>query len=512
MSKSRSEHSIKNSMFAVMTQGVSSVLSFVCRTVFIYVLGKAYLGFSGLFGDLLTLLSLAELGVGSAIVYSMYRPVATGDQRKIAALLNLYKNLYRYIGIVVLVVGVSLTPFLDFFISDLPDIPELQLIYLLFLANTVCSYFFTYNRSILITDQRSDIISIITMATLVGNNLVQMGVLLIFKNYIAYLVVQICFTLINNIAITIYVKKHYKFLNTYKNEKLDAETKTQIFGNVKAMVFSKISSTIVTFTDNILISKFVSTILLGLYSNYVLIQSIIRTMLRQVFTAVVGSVGNLVATEDEGRIYESFKKIFFVNYILVTFCVGMYFAIITPFITLWVGEDYLLGFGISLMIVLNMYLRQIRNTLLAFIDAFGAYVDIKKKCIAEAIINLVVSLTLVIPMKMGIVGVLLGTTISNMSTNFWFEPYVIIKKKMHHTQSEYYRLFTEYFFITVGTSAVGYYLCNHVITLGGFAGLILKMVTAAVIIIVVNILVFYRSEEFKYLLDKTTRFVKKKKK
>ena len=270
MESSRTSKSIRNTIVALCEQGVYNIMSFLCRTVFIYTLGKTYLGFSGLFSDILTLLSLAELGVGTAILYSMYKPAATGDHRRVAALLNLYKKVYNTIGILITIIGLCLTPFWGFLISDIPDMPEIPIIYLLYLLNTTASYFFVYKKSILITDQKSYISSLIYISTTTAQNILQIVFLLLTHNFIVYLIIQVVCTMANNIAISIYVDRHYSYLKEYKNEQLDKESKVAIYNNVKAMFVSKLSSAVVTSTDNLLISKFVSTIVLGLYSNYTL--------------------------------------------------------------------------------------------------------------------------------------------------------------------------------------------------------------------------------------------------
>lgn len=485
---------------ALVEQGIYTVMSFFCRTVFIYSLGKTYLGFSGLFSDILTLLSLAELGVGTAILYSMYKPTAKGDHKQVAALLNLYKKVYNTIGVIITVVGFALTPFLKYLISDIPDMPEIPVIYILYLLNTTASYFFIYKKSILITDQKSYVASLIYICTTTLQNLLQIVFLLTTHNFIIYLLIQIACTLANNIIISVYVDRHYSYLKQYKDEQLCKEDKQVIYNNVKAMFVSKLSSAVVTSTDNLLISKFVSTIVLGLYSNYTLFTTMLRTILSKIFEALTGSVGNLVALESSDRVYKTFRKIWFVNFWLVSFsCAGL-FALVNPFITLWVGESYLLEERVVFIVCLNLYMRLIRNTFLTFNDTYGMFKQLKPKCIAEAIINLTVSLLFVGPMKMGIYGVLFGTFVSNITTNFWYEPYLLFKK-FGVSLKKYFLLFGEYILLTAISAGTMFWVCNYVIALNGWIGFILKVAVTCVCINLFYIVVFARTDEFKYFLE-----------
>ena len=226
---SRADKSIKNTIVALAEQGIYTVMSFVCRTVFIYSLGKTYLGFNGLFSDILSLLSLAELGVGTAILYSMYKPAAQGEHKKVAALLNLYKKVYNSIGVVITVVGLCLTPFLKYLISDVPDMREVPIIYILYLLNTTASYFFVYKKSILITDQKNYVASLTYICTTTIQNILQIVFLLLTHDFIIYLLIQIISTLTSNIIIAVYVDKPYLYLKKYRDEQLSKEDKEIIY-------------------------------------------------------------------------------------------------------------------------------------------------------------------------------------------------------------------------------------------------------------------------------------------
>lgn len=506
---SRTINSIRNIFFGFISQGITSILAFINRSIFIYTLGNTYLGLNGLFSDILTLLSLAELGVGTAITYSMYKPVAENNERDVSALLNLYRKIYTIIGIVVTILGLALTPFLSFFISDLPPgLNNLHAIYLLYLLNTSLSYFFVYKQSMLIATQRIDIISKIQIVAILLQNIVQILVLLLFRNFIIYLLVQVVSVVFTNIWISRYVDINYGYIKYYKREKVDESTKNEIFKNIYAMFFSKISSAIVTSTDNILISKYVSTIVLGYYSNYLLFVNLIRQITARVFSALTGSIGNLLALENNERSYDIFKKVLFINFWIIGLFVTMLYILVNPLISIWIGESYKLTQGIVFLICVNLYLRLIRNTCLTFIDTYGLFKEMKWKCVFEAAINLIASLIYLKVFKLGLIGVLIGTFTSNLLTNFWFEPYVLYKKKFKQPLTRYFEIFSKYLFVVLLTGLFTELLCRIDFNEIEFVNLLFKSVISFLTINLCYLLAFYKSDELLYFKSLVFKFKK----
>lgn len=498
MIESRTTNSIKNTVFAISEQTVCNIFQFITRTVFIYSLGKIYLGFSGLFSDVLTLISLAELGVGTAITHSMYKPASENNEREVAALLHLYKNIYTGIGIIMTIVGLCLIPFLDSLISGIPDIPELSYIYILYLLNTSCSYFLIYKKSILITYQKSYISSIIFIGSSFVKNIFQIIILLVTHNFILYLWIQLLFTIIYNIGISLYVDRKYIFLQKYKNEHINQETKKKILSNIGAMFISKISSAVVTSTDNILISKFVSTIILGLYSNYTLFTTMFRTIITKVFEGITGSVGNLIVTSEKEKVYDTFKNIWFVNFWLAGFsCAGLY-VLVNPFIELWIGSDYLLSKTTVCIVCINLYMRLIRNTFIVLTDTCGLFKEFRIKSIVEAIVNLCVSLILLLVFDMGINGVLLGTLTSNLVTNFWFEPYIIYKKVFSKQLVKYFGLYFKYIIFTIISAVIADIFSGYILLIGGWIGFAFDFISTVILINGIFLLIFCNTKELRY--------------
>lgn len=506
--KTRTENSIRNVTFALGGQALFVVMSFICRTVFIHTLGQTYLGFNGLFSDIFNLLSLAEMGVGTAILYAMYTPAAQADWPRLAALLELYRRMYWTIGSIILLLGAGLIPFLDYFISNIQRVPELKIIYLLYLFNTYGSYFFAYKKSILTVYQNDYIASTVYMVRTFVQNILQIFSLLVWHNFIIYLVIQAICTLSENIFNSFYVDHHYPQLKQFADVRLPRAEKWQIFSNIKAMFISRLSYAVVSSTDNLMISAFVSTLLLGVYTNYILIVTMIRTFSNSIFRALTGSIGNLIAEQKDGQhVYQVIKRIWFINFWLTAFTATTAFILVNPFIRLWIGHAYLLPMPTVFLIFFNMYMYLMRSTFWRFNDAFGHFNQLQPKAIAEMVINLFFSLIFVLTFHWGLNGVLLGTLGSNLLTNFWYEPYLVyqrIKVPFRH----YLTHVGKYLIVLAGSGTGTYFCCQYLIGGTNWLSFITKGVVCCLMINLVIVGVYYRTEEFSYarhLLLRTLR-------
>ena len=346
------------------------------------------------------------------------------------------------------------------------------------------------------------VVSKITMITVISQNVLQMTILFLTHNFLFYLVIQLLATFFCNMAISLYVDRHFVFLKEYNKEKLDKESKADIIKNIKAMFLDKLSSAVVTSTDNMLISKFVSTIVLGYYSNYTLFVTIIRNIMLRVSDALTGSVGNMVSSENPKHAKKVFEDLLFMNFWVIAVFSIMLFSFINPFIMLWIGESYLLQLPIVFIICLNMYMRYIRNTQLIFIDTYGLFQEIRIKCISEALINLVASLILLIPLHMGVSGILLGTFISNITTNFWFEPYIIYKKRFKEPLGGYFKKFFLYLGITLGAGGCVFWFAEYVTFNGGWIEFALKFFACLIFLNGIFAGIFHRQDEYLYFKEK----------
>lgn len=509
----RTQHTLKNLYFAALSQMISTLMAFLCRTVFIHTLGKTYLGFSGLFADILMIFSLAELGIGSVLTYEMYGPAAKHDAQALARLLAVYRRLYRYVGAVVAAAGVGMIPFLHYVITDIPDIPHLYTVYLLYVSNTVIGYFFSYTSGLLTACQEQYVGMAVTAAVSIVLKSAQMILLLVGGDFIGYLFLMNLCTLAGNFALYRLVKRKYPDVFASLNEVdrigggglQEADFRAKVRRNIRARFVSRLSSAAVTYTDNLMISAFVSTTILGLYSNYTMVAGVVRSVLGSVTGAVTGSVGQMIAVEPGERVYRMFRNIWFLNFWLTAVLSGGFFVMITPFIRLWAGPSYLLDGRILAVFCLNLYVRQMRNPLLIFHDAYGHFVEMKRKNIGEALLNILLSLLFVRILPWGSTGILLGTLCSDLLTNFWFEPYLLCRR-MGVSVWKYMARYAGYMLTWLTGTTLSGFVCRRIFSVSLFHGVhpwaafVLSGLACAFVLNGVIVLFWHRSGEFGYVL------------
>lgn len=414
-----------NSSVLTLVQIFTILVKFITQTIFIRYLGKNFLGLNGLFTNVLNILSFAELGVGSAIVFSLYVPLAKQDKKSISALMNLFKKAYDTIGIVIAISGLVMVPALPLLIKDYSQLNNVTYYFILYLSNSVVSYFFTYKRSLLIADQREYISALNQLKYTALQVVLQVAVLYFFHSYACYLWVQIICTILSNFTISRKVDKLYPYIKEHKDSRIDKQELRTIRNNIIGMVGSKIGSIVVRSTDNLLLSAFMGITIVGLYSNYLLIVTSISGVLTKLVSSVTASVGNLIAENNHHRTFEVFKSHFMINFFIVAITAGCLLVSLNPFIKFWAGPSYTLAWTTVIVIVLNYFFDQLRQSSLTFITAYGLFVANGKKSVVEAIMNFVLSLTLLVGFNLGIKGVLLGTILTNLLLNSWWEPFLL---------------------------------------------------------------------------------------
>ncbi|MGS0746162.1 lipopolysaccharide biosynthesis protein [Syntrophomonas erecta subsp. sporosyntropha] len=494
----RTKKTLINITAAVIGQVFAMVIGFISRVIFIRTLGIDYLGVNGLFTNILSMLALVELGIGPAIIFSLYRPLAFKEELKVKALMNFYAKAYWIIGMLVLLIGLVLLPFLDIFIKDPPDIPDLTLIYLLFLANSVITYFFAYKRSLIIADQKSYITTLYKYSFYFILNVIQIIILLLTKNFILFLLAQIVLNFLQNLMVSWKTNKMYPYIRGKNKERLDNETKTTVFKNVRALVYHKIGGTAIFGTTNIIISSFVGIVWVGLYSNYLLITNSLNSIIGQFFSAITASIGNLNAYGDREKSNFIFKTLFFISWWIFGFSSICLLVLINPFITLWIGREFTMDFIAVLMIVINFFVTGMRKASLTYKDSMGLFWNDRYKPLAETAVNLIVSLILV--QFWGLIGVLAALFISTMAVSFWVEPYVLYKYGFEKSCKEYFQRYFLYTIITIILSFLTVFISNiffYEVTIASFLG---RLIVCLIVPNITIMLGFYKTKEFKYLL------------
>lgn len=508
MARSRTKNVSINMMVALIAQAMNLIANFTSRTFFVNLLGVEYLSVNGLFTNVILILSFAELGIGHALIFSMYKPLAEGDRTKLGSLMALYKKTYYCIGFVVAGCGLAILPFIEFVIKDPPDIPEnISLLYLLFLANTVASYFFVYKKSIIIADQKSYIITSLQESVYIVQVAIQIVLLYLTHNYILFLVVQITCTLINNIIASITANKLYPFLKE-KAQPLDKKESKDIFANVRALAIYKFGSVILNGTDNILVSLLVDFSKIGLVSNYVLLTSSCHTILSKLIEAFTASVGNLNAIADEKKKYDVFNKIFLITSWFYGFAAVGLATVLTPFIRAWFGDAYVLDDLTKYAIVAGFYVLGAHYTVHIYRTTLGMFVYGKMAPLAAAILNLVLSVLLC--KWIGLAGIFIATPISRILTTGIVDPVLIFKRIFNKNPIVYYLQYTGYVALFAAICALCVYICSFV-TVSGWLGVIVQIAIVSVVFNLIMILIFARTKMFKGILKSGINILKRKK-
>lgn len=424
MENSRLKNSALNFASGFLGRVLTILLNFVVRTIFIYCLNEAYLSVNGLYSNILTVLSLAELGFGSAMVYRMYAPVAVKDYQKTAALLQFYKKIYIIIGVVIFLLGLCVIPFMDYIIKDKPDISGLTLYYILFLVNTSISYWLSsYKASVLYADQKEYIKTNVQNTMAILQSGLQIVLLLLFRKYLLYLLIQLVGNIFLNLYVAHLVDKRYPEIQTYQGASLSAEERMQIRKDTEALVLSRFGHVALNGTDNIIISAVVGVLWVGRLSNYTLICDSVTSVLCQTTAAITGSLGNFFATEDKHAGYALFKKVEFLNFWLYGFSFIALVTLLDPFVQIWAGGRFVLGLPISIAIAINFFVAGYMNTLWVFRSTLGLFKQGKFRPILVAILNIVLSI--VLGRQCGVFGVLFATFLSRAAISLWYDPLIL---------------------------------------------------------------------------------------
>lgn len=502
----RTENTAKNIVWGYVGNIVSLLVQFASRTIFIYTLGVSFLGINGLFTSVLGMLSLTELGIGTAINYSLYKPVAEDDTEKIKSLMLLYKKAYQIIALIVTVIGFVILPFLPFLIKEASDIPNVSLYYVIFLFNTVSSYFVSYKYGLVNAEQKGYIInnlnSIFNIVITVGQSII----LLLFHNYLAYLVTQAFLQLVQKISIGIFLNKKYPYLQE-KAENLAPDEKQKIKKNVGALVLHKIGEISIYQTDNIIISAFISVILVGKISNYNLIITSVTSFITIIFNSVTASMGNLIATSDSKRQVEVFDIYNFLGFWLYGFASVCYWVLFTPFITLWIGVGNIIDEISLALLILSQYLTGQRLTVNNVKVAGGIFQQDKYVSLIQGGVNLVISL--VLGWLIGLPGIYIGTVVSGLIANI-IKPIIVYKHMYQMSAKRYFLKFCIYISVTMITAFLLRWILSPIVSQLTWIRFFVMAVICAVAVNCIFALVFFKSKELQGIISRLKNILQKR--
>ena len=497
MEETRTQNSIRNVRTGAIVQFINKIMAFFVRTVFIKTLNTEYLGLNGLFTNILTMLAFSELGIGTAIIYSMYKPIAEDNREKIKSLLNLYKKCYFLIGLVIATIGICVIPFMRFFIKETPDVKEnIVFIYLLFLTNTATSYFFTYKRSIITAFQKQSIINNIESVFVFIKSILEVLFLIITHNYIIYLFISIGINFLCNLYISKEAEKLYPFIIEKNIQNIDKSEKKSIFKNVKSLVVYKFGAVVLEGTDNILISSLINVNMVGLCSNYTLIIQAVKGVITTALNGIIASIGNLNATNDKNRKESILYELTFVYYIIYSFCCSFFITLLNPFIKIWLGDNFLLDFSVSIALACSFFIDGMRNPGFIYRTTLGLFSKGKITPYIASIVNILTSIVLC--KMVGVAGIFIGTCLAQLSSYVWIDPYLIYRYEFEKSPFKYYKKIVIYY-ITFVLIIISSIFITSLFNYNGIIGLVVKAILTGMVFAIINIIIYYSSVEFSSL-------------
>ena len=495
----------RNIVYGLMQGVVSRILPFIVRTILIYRYGVEYLGLNSLFTSILSVLSLMELGFGTAVVYSMYRPVADGDTDQICAYLTFYRRIYRYIGLTILAVGLALMPFLNSLIKD-PSLPgglNLYICYLIFLSNTVVSYLlYGYMTAIPTAFQRRDVLSRVDMVITVLSCVVRSMILLSIRNFYVFLLALPLVTVVRNLFTAYVVKRMYPAIES--RGEINAEQKQDLKKKVYGILVNKLTSVSRNSIDSLCISAFIGLAVTGIYNNYYFIMASILNISVMICNSMMASVGNSIALESKEKNYSDMRLFDFMYMAIAGWSTTCMLCLYQPFILVWIGDKLMFEMPVVLGICLYFYILMMGAIRWVYHEGAGLWWECRYIMIGEAVANIV--LNIVLCKVWGVFGIVLATVLSVLVTNYFLCPELIFRLYFKNGKLKEYWIDHVYYAATmVLTAGASWFACekilpmsmasgreamNCILCLGG------RLALCSVLSIVVFWIIWHRSERY----------------
>lgn len=491
----RTQNAKINIIFGTIYKVYQIVIPFVMRTLMIYQMGMEYAGLNNLFTSIFQVLNLAELGIGAALTYSMYKPIAEDNDKQICVLLKLYKKCFFIIGCVVTVLGIICVPFLNILVKGaIPGDLNLLVLYLMYLVNTVLSYWmFSYKKSLLYAHQRNDIISKVMLVTSTIQFTLQAYVLIFLKNYYLYLLSSILAQILQNIICAILTDRIYP---SYRPEgELEFEIINDIKKKVQGLITNKIGGTILRSADSIVISSFLGLSILAVYQNYYFILTAIISIFGIIFESCIAGVGNSLIVETPKKNYEDLKTVTYLVGWLICISCTCFTVLYQPFMIMWVGKKYLMEFPLVVCMIIYFFLYEIDQLVGLYKDAAGIWYSDRYRTIISALSNLVMNIFLV--HYIGLYGVLISTILALLIIDLpWLLHNVFKTLFVNQSLKKYVIELIKLALYSTISSFISYILCRN-INFKGVIGLAVRLIIAVVISCGIFIIAEFKSEQFK---------------
>lgn len=495
----RIKNALRNSFFSVISQIILIMVGFFSQRVLNLRMGEELVGMNSVISNVISLLSVTELGISTAVVYHLYACLADKDEKKIASLMNLYRKAYTIFALVITILGLCIMPFIHLFLKENSfTLDYIRLIYGLWLIRTVFSYLLSYKRSILIADQQEYIVSIGVLFANVMNYSLIILIVELWKNYALALTLNVFVEVILNLYISKYVGKKYPYLKELRNEPLQREVLSKVFGDIKNIFVTRISSKLLISTDSLIMSSFVSVGIVGLYSNYCMITQSLTNIVVAMLNALQPSVGNMFVEGEHEKEYGVLRQITFIYFWIASFVTASLLSLMTPFVTdIWLNAEYALDMSIILWCVINFYTNTIGMPLTMMLGVTGLFKKERNISVIAALVNLVLSLVLV--MYWGVIGVLLGTFAAYI-VQLVFRIRVVIGKYMQLDCKKYVIELLQYALLTIVETGLTYAVCSRIYQSSNLFSIALMVIICVLIPNGINFICYFKSWRFKSLL------------
>ena len=500
----RTKNAARNVVWGIIEKVASLLLPFAVRTIMIKTLGSEYLGLSSLFTSILSVLSISELGIGTAIVFSMYKPIAEDDNETLCALLNAYRSVYRVIGIIILIAGLAITPFLPKLVKgSVPSDVSLYALYFIYLFNTVISYFlFSYKAALFSAFQRNDLLSKRSFVINLCSNIYKIAVLILFHSYYVYVIIIPVATIATNLLNAYLANKMFPDIQC--KGVLPKETKDGIKKRIIGLMSFKIYNVVFASVDSIVISSFLGLTPLAIYNNYYYVQNSLVGFLVILTSSITAGVGNKMVTNSKEDNYSDFKKITFVNGWICSWCAVCMFCLYQPFMELWVGKELVFPFSTMTLMVFYFLLPRITTITYTYREAAGLWWEDRFRPLVSTVVNLVTNIVLV--QIIGMNGVIISTLICTVFINIPWGSIILFKNYFCISPKEYFSHIIFYLLISSFVGGSTYFLC----TLLPDHGFVFLLVKASICFVIPNILFwicYHRMKEYSYVIGLFNRFL-----
>lgn len=496
MKRTRTALAGKNAVFSLLNRAVSMLCGFACRSVFIRVLGNEYLGAGGMFGNIFSVLSLAELGFGEAVSQALYEPLAKGEHERLAAALRYYARVYRRVAWLTAALCAVLLPFLPYLFPDIVRIREYRAVFFLFAVHQWLSYYFAPKRALVTADQRMYAVMAVRSVTCVLASAAQIVFLYATHSYLIYIFLRIFFLSIDGFAICFYADRIYPFLARYEKAEPSPSYKQRIWKSTRALVLHRVGGVIQSSTDSILISAHMGLAHMGLYSNYALIIQSLGSFVALAVGAASAGIGNLGVTESHEKSVRVLKKLSFANFVLLTNVSVLLVNLIDGFIVLWLGRGHCFGAGETAVIIACFYMSYIRDPVQIYLHSYGVFCPTGILYLTRGLCNLVLSLLFI--GRFGAVGAFAGTLASTVLVAFFWEVPILFRTAFGESGRDFMKEYYVYPLVTLGVCVLCRLLCVGLLRGAPSIPLMLHIGVRSILVCNTLLIVLYgRTERFR---------------